>query len=112
VRPSSKDALLPAIVGFLLGVTLPRPPAIEAPERLPAGFARPLERDPDKLCFRDLQRLPSIGPSRALAVVEARHRSGLSGGPEAWDAIRGIGHETVRAVREFLAERSPRARSP
>jgi hypothetical protein len=102
VGRGSKDALLPILAGFLLGSTLSGPGPPEALDRAPAGFAAGCEREPDRMCFRDLQRLPAIGPARALGIVEARHERGLVGGPAAWSALAGIGDETVRSVEEAL----------
>ncbi len=103
-RRRSGDALLAFGVGFLWVSTLrsPGPPSPAA--LLPEGFGPTRTLDPDRLSFRDLQRLPAIGPARARAIVEARHQHGLCGGPAAWDALPGIGDETVRSVREALGQ--------
>ncbi|MBL8858103.1 MAG: helix-hairpin-helix domain-containing protein [Planctomycetes bacterium] len=106
-------ALVPALAGLLFGAAVLRPAVPDPSPRVPAGFGEPLELDPDRMCLRDLRRLPAIGPSRARAIVEARHSHGLAGGPESWVAIPGIGPETVRSAREFLeAAQAARAYTP
>ena len=78
----------------------------EAEARMPAGARSPEETDPDRMSPRELRRLPAIGPTRALAIARARWERGLTGGPEAWEDIPGIGPETVRAIRRALETRS------
>jgi hypothetical protein len=79
-------------------------------ERAPFGALDPPATDPDRMSPRELRALPAIGPARALAIARARWESGLGGGPEAWEAIPGIGPETVRSIREALELRSGRTR--
>ncbi len=110
VRTQTRDSLLPALVGFLLSSTLARAPTPDFTSRMPVGFARERETDPDRMNFRDLQRLPSIGPTRARLIVEARHERGLRGGPAAWTSLAGIGDETVRCVAEAVLLQASRAR--
>jgi hypothetical protein len=74
----------------------------EAAARMPAGARSPSETDPDRMSPRELRRLPAIGSTRALAIARARWERGLTGGPEAWEDIPGIGPETVRAIRRAL----------
>jgi hypothetical protein len=99
--------LLPAFAGVFFAL------AVLGPEREgPSGSAwlarapDPLvaERvlDPDRMCVRDLRRLPTIGAARALSIVRARFDHGLDGGPGAWTSIDGIGPETVRAARTWI----------
>src|SRR5262249_7586551 len=64
-----------------------------------------LDGDPDTMSVRALRRLPSIGPARAAAIARERWERGITGGPEAWDAIRGIGPETVGSIRRALDAR-------
>jgi hypothetical protein len=96
--------LVPLFAGFLLGATLAPPRPAPAPGLIPAGFAAGRERDPDRMCWRDLQRLPAIGPARARAIVEARHERGLAGGPASWESLAGIVEETVRSVEEAVLD--------
>lgn len=98
----TNDALLPLCAGLLLGSAPARNAVPDVRGRTPSGFAAGRERDPDRMCFRDLQRLPAIGPARAREIVEARHACGLRGGPSAWVALAGIGDATVRSVSEAL----------
>jgi hypothetical protein len=75
----------------------------------------PAVSDPDRMSPRELRRLPAIGPARALAIARARWERGLSGGPEAWEDVPGIGPETVGRIRRALAaaaESSRVVRSP
>jgi hypothetical protein len=95
------------LAGFLLAWTelspVPPPPS-EAEIRAHAPFRvlEPSPLDPDLMNARELKRLPSIGPARALAIAQSRWEQGLRGGPQSWEAIPGIGPETVRAVRSAL----------
>jgi hypothetical protein len=97
-----------ALAGWLLAISQlerdpRRPTEAEIRDRLPFGALGELDLDPDTMSLRGLRRLPAIGPARALAIARARWEDGLCGGPEAWDAIRGIGPETVAAIRRHLA---------
>lgn len=101
------EPLLPAFAGFLFALAV-----IGPAERRPSasswilGAPDPLvgarELDPDRMCARDLRRLPGIGPARSLAIVRARFEHGLCGGPGSWTCIDGIGPETVRSARAWL----------
>jgi hypothetical protein len=108
------DALLPAFAGFLFALAVTTraatPPVLPALlSRIPDPLAGERSLDPDRMCLRDLRRLPSIGPARALAIARARFDLGLRGGPWSWDRIEGIGSETVRTAQSWLAaERSAR----
>jgi DNA uptake protein ComE-like DNA-binding protein len=57
--------------------------------------------DPATMSARDLRRLPGIGPTRALAIARARWQEGWRD-PASWEAISGIGRETVRAIEAAL----------
>lgn len=81
--------------------------ASEAALRMPAGARGRPETDPDRMSPRELRGLPAIGPTRALAIARARWDRALTGGPEAWEDIPGIGPETVRAIRSALAAQTP-----
>ena len=100
------SALLPpAFAGFLFGLAVIGP--VRSSDRaLLARAPEPLvaERvvDADRMCARDLRRLPSSGPARSLALVRERFERGLRGGPDAWTRIAGIGPETVRAARRWI----------
>jgi hypothetical protein len=88
----------------------PDPRALRA--RMPAGALATDELDPDRMSPRALRGLPAIGPTRALAIARARWELGLLGGPESWEAIPGIGPETVRAIRDALAARKAAGTTP
>lgn len=77
----------------------------ELRERAPFGALDPPTADPDRMDLRELRRLPAIGPARAFAIAQARWEAGLTGGPEAWDEVPGIGAGTVGAIRLFLEGR-------
>jgi hypothetical protein len=116
--PVRDAVLLPAFAGFLfalavIGPARPRSLAAELLDRAPDPLAARRELDPDKMCLRDLRRLPTIGPARALSIVRARFDHDLCGGPGAWTSITGIGPETVRAARTWIeAERAARLSGP
>lgn len=74
----------------------------ETRERAPFDVLDPPTSDPDRMSPRELRRLPAIGPARALAIARARWEEGLTGGPEAWDEVPGIGPETVRSIRSAI----------
>ena len=86
------------------------PAAVEA--RIPdAARAAGGPRALDEFSSRELRALPGIGTTRALAIVRARWDEGLRGAPDAWDAVRGIGAETLRAIRDARrAEEASRRR--
>jgi len=117
---SSEPVWIYALAGWLLAVTQVDGGARGASEaeirqRLPYGGLGELDGDLDTMTVRALRRLPAIGPARALAIARARWEDGLTGGPESWDVIRGIGPETVEAIRRHLAEaaiRGPRLEAP
>jgi hypothetical protein len=91
--------------GFLFGLAVVgpvRPLGVELLGRAPEPLVAERVMDADRMCVRDLRRLPSIGPARSLAIVRARFGEGLRGGPEAWTRIGGIGPETVRAARKWM----------
>lgn len=98
---ASRDAPIALLAGFLLGTSLQPPPPPPQPGLVPAGMGQ--EQAPRPATYRDLQRLPGIGPVRARAIVEARHRDGRSRDPAAWLELPGIGPGTLRAVLEALA---------
>ena len=81
----------------------PDPTEAEVRARMPAGAAGELDSNPDTMSVRALRRLPAIGQARALAIARERWERGLAGGPESWIAIRGIGPETVAAIRRALS---------
>lgn len=103
-RRASGNALLAAGLGFLLVTSLPPSVRPRGAGLTPAGFGAEQERDPARMNFRDLQRLPCIGPARARAIVEERHRRGALGGVRAWDAIRGIGPGTLTVLEALLQQ--------
>jgi hypothetical protein len=105
---TSRDAvLLPVFAGVLFALAVIGParssdPAALRLARAPDPLVAERELDPDAMCLRDLRRLPSIGPARALSIVRARFEHGLVGGPGAWASIDGIGPQTLRAVRTWI----------
>jgi hypothetical protein len=94
-----------------LGTSRTFPAEQEILERMPAGALDSSEVEPDRMSPRELRRLPAIGPTRALAIAKARWERGLTGGPEAWEDVPGIGPETVRSIRgamdRWRIERKP-----
>ncbi len=114
-NPEDNPAWLYVLAGWLLAATQLAPEHQKLPEReirarAPAHALDPPETDPDRMSPRELRRLPAIGATRALAIARARWERGLTGGPEAWEDIPGIGPETVRAIRKALRKsgESPR----
>ena len=117
IARAGEPAWIYALAGWLLAVTQVDSGARGASEaeirrRLPCGALGELDGDLDTMTVRALRRLPAIGPARALAIARARWEDGLTGGPESWDAIRGIGPETVEAIRRHLAEAAIRRQPP
>ena len=103
-----------ALAGWLLASTLLAPldqarDERRIRERVPFGALDPPALDADRMDVRELRSLPAIGPARAHAIARARWEAGLTGGPESWDAVPGIGPETVRSIRSAIeaAERGP-----
>ncbi len=107
VQVEVSEPLLSAFVGFLfalavIGPAIPRSTGSSLLARAPDPLVQERVIDPDRMCLRDLRRLPSIGPARSLAIVRARFEQGLGGGPGSWTCINGIGPETVRAARMWI----------
>lgn len=79
-------------------------------ERAAHGAVAPVARhwiDPNRSTLPELRLLPGIGPERAEAIVLERVRSGPFRDSDELVRVPGIGPETVRRLRRWLA---PRAR--
>lgn len=67
---------------------------------------RPLEPgeriDPNRATEVELDRLPGIGPSTALRIVEWRKRTGGFAGPADLLAVRGVGPSTLEKIEDDL----------
>jgi len=105
------------LAGWLLGqAALEREPPVpseaEILERSPSGARGSPGIDPDRMSPRELRSLPALGPGRAVDIARARWELGLTGGPEAWEELPGIGPETVRAIRRAVDERKSIRRRP
>ena len=104
-----------AVAGAMLCWTIlaahaPRPSASELAERIPAGFSAPNGPiDLNRSSARELRTLPSIGPTRAVAIVRSRWGDGPFAGPAELDRIPGIGPETTKRVSEYFARERARA---
>jgi hypothetical protein len=111
------DPVMPAFAGFFFALAVIGPAARSSVTSLLTRAPEPLveERvlEADRMCLRDLRRLPSIGPARSLAIVRARFERDLRGGPEKWSSIDGIGPETVSSARRWIeAARAKGVRGP
>ena len=75
------------------GGLLPSPPSV---------FISPCRIDVNRAGVAELQALPSLGPSRAEAVVLERIRHGPFEGLADLSRVRGIGPETLICLGEFV----------
>lgn len=88
------------LVGLLAG-HLGRLPAAPSAGRAPIALGH--------ASARELRRLPGIGETRALALVEARWRRGPGDPPLLLRDVDGIGPELERRVRTWLEREEARA---
>jgi len=105
---SSEPAWPFLVAGYLFGAAVIGVPSrIERPAtcdvRVP-DTARYI----DRWSPRELRRLPGIGQARALAIARTRFDEDLHGGVDALERVPGIGPETARRVRAWLAEHTER----
>ena len=73
--------------------------------RLPARLARDAEGalvDLNRASAEELQRLPSIGPTRAADIVEYREANGRFEAVEDLLAVSGIGPATLEGLRDLV----------
>lgn len=82
-------------------VTLPLPARDPAADVLDLG----------RWSARELRALPGLGERRAVAIVRARAEGAITGDVAELDVLRGIGPETVRAIRAELERPAPRRAS-
>lgn len=82
--------------------------SLPPPARDPAADVLDLAR----WSARELRALPGLGERRAVAIARARWAGEISGQVTELDALRGIGPETVRAIRTELERgAAPRSRA-
>lgn len=81
--------------------------ALPPPARDPAADVLDLAR----WSARELRALPGLGERRAVAIVRARAAGAITGDVAELDVLRGIGPETVRAIRAELERPPPRRAS-
>jgi hypothetical protein len=94
----------------ILAAHMPEPGASELAARIPTGFSAPNGPiDLNRSSPRELRRLPSIGPTRAIAIVRSRWGDGPFAAPAELDRIPGIGPETTKRVSEYFARERARA---
>lgn len=103
-----------ALTGFLALACLVSWRERAADERARLGLLPPA-RDPavdvldlTRWSARELRALPGLGERRAVAIVRARWAGEISGQAAELDELRGIGPETVRAIRAELERGTPR----
>ena len=97
-RPSIADSLLAA------GDSV-----IEARERRSRPFAEGETIDPNVAEAEELDRLPGVGPSRALRIVREREENGPFVSVEDLTRVSGIGPGSVERLRPFLRVEGTRA---
>ena len=102
-----------ALLALLLAVLAPVPAAgAQTPEvpveepAVPAG-----QVNLNTASAEELQRLPGVGPSRAVAIVEYRERHPFRRVEELM-RIRGIGRKTFRRLRPLLTLDGPTTLAP
>lgn len=97
-RPSIADSLLAA------GDSV-----IESRERRSRPFAEGETIDPNVAEAEELDRLPGVGPSRALRIVREREENGPFVSVEDLARVSGIGPGSVERLRPFLRVEGTRA---
>ena len=90
-RPSIADSLLAA------GDSV-----VEERERRSRPFAEGETIDPNVAEAAELDRLPGVGPSRALRIVREREENGPFAGVEDLTRVSGIGPASVERLRPYL----------
>ncbi len=90
-RPSIADSLLAA------GDSV-----VEERERRSRPFAEGETIDPNVAEAAELDRLPGVGPSRALRIVREREENGPFAGVEDLTRVSGIGPASVERLRAYL----------
>jgi competence protein ComEA len=102
-----------ALLALLLAVLAPVPAAgaqaAEVPAEEPAAPVGQVNLN--TASAEELQRLPGVGPSRAVAIVEYRERHPFRRVEELM-RIRGIGRKTFRRLRPLLTLDGPTTLAP
>jgi len=102
-----------ALLALLLAVLAPVPAAgaqtAEVPAEAPAAPSGQVNLN--TASAKELQRLPGVGPSRAVAIVEYRERHPFRRVEELM-RIRGIGRKTFRRLRPLLTLDGPTTLAP
>ena len=90
-RPSIADSLLAA-----------GDSAVGERERRSRPFAEGETLDPNVAAAEELDRLPGVGPSRALRIVREREENGLFTSVEDLTRVSGIGPGSVERLRPYV----------
>ena len=99
-RPSIADSLLAA------GDSV-----VDERERRSRPFAGGETIDPNVAAAEELDRLPGVGPSRALRIVREREESGPFTSVEDLARVSGIGPGSVERLRPYLRVENARTRA-
>ena len=98
-RPSIADSLLAA-----------GDSAIAERERRSRPFSEGETIDPNVAAAEELDRLPGVGPSKALRIVREREENGAFASVEDLARVSGIGPGSVERLRPYLRVAGVRAR--
>lgn len=109
----STRGLLAAALVVLLGLLVPVPFAAAQAATEPVQEAAPPagQVNLNTASAEELQRLPGVGPSRAVAIVAYRDRHPFRRVEELM-RIRGIGRKTFRRLRPMLTLEGPTTLPP
>lgn len=102
-------ALLAVLLAALCPAHAAGAQAAEAPTEEPAAPVGQVNLN--TASAEELQRLPGVGPSRAVAIVEYRERHPFRRVEELM-RIRGIGRKTFRRLRPLLTLDGPTTLAP
>ena len=80
----------------------PRSSASPQADRAPGGDVTPGRVNINSANAAELERLPLIGPSRALAIVAWREHHGSFGGEEDLIRVPGVSSRMVQAIRDRI----------
>ena len=97
-----------AVIGVPSRIERPATCDVRVPDTARDTAAPDTARYIDRWSPRELRRLPGIGQARALAIARTRFDEDLHGGVDAHARVPGIGPETARRVRAWLAEHTER----
>jgi competence ComEA-like helix-hairpin-helix protein len=79
------------------------PPAFSRPPKISRAGTHPRARlDLNRATLEDLRRLPGVGPTLAVQIIQARERRGRFAAPEDLLAVPGMGPKKFERIRDLV----------